>query len=76
MTGYPVKTSPAEAVLIAMALAAPMGVLAQDATAPDAALLEFLADWNAADGEWLDAELSDDAAEVNTPSVRVEKDHE
>lgn len=76
MSGYPVKTTPAEAVLIAMALAVPLTAIAQDAGLPDADLLEFLADWNADDGEWLDAELTDDAAEVTTPPVRVEKGHE
>lgn len=80
MTGYPVKMTPAEIALLILALAAPMIVIAQDATLPDAALLEFLADWNEADGDWLEAELSTESNDVATdrmlPASRAEKEHE
>lgn len=80
MTGYPVKMTLAEVTLLILALAVPMSVVAQDATPPDAALLEFLADWNEADGDWLEAELSTESHDVATdetqPASRAEKDHE
>jgi hypothetical protein len=80
MTGYPVKMTPAEVALLVLTLAAPLGVVAQDATPPDAALLEFLADWNEADGDWLEAELTSESNDVATdgalPASRAEKDHE
>lgn len=93
MNGSPAKTVPlnmklAELALLGLAAAAPLIAYAQS-TLPDAALLEFLADWNAADSEWLDAELtteapadepsielSDDALNGSTPSTRAEKGHE
>ena len=92
MTGCPVKTTPAECALLALALAVPIGVAAQDASLPDAALLEFLAEWDEADPDWLDAELSaesstqmntdvsaeviDDVTDGTAPSARTEKDDE
>lgn len=80
MTGYPVKMTPAEVALLVFALAVPMSVVAQDAMPPDAALLEFLADWNEADDDWLEDELSDESNNVTTdgtlPASRAEKDHE
>lgn len=80
MTGYPVKMTPAEVALLVLALVVPMSVVAQDVTLPDAALLEFLADWNEADGDWLEAELSAESNDVATdgtlPASRAEKDHE
>ncbi len=80
MTGCPVKTTPAECALLALALAAPMGAVAQDVSLPDAALLEFLADWDEADPDWLDAELNaelnDEVTDGMAPAARTETGHE
>ncbi|HHH46275.1 MAG TPA: hypothetical protein ENK53_04600 [Thiotrichales bacterium] len=46
------------------------GVMAGPTPAPEAGLLEFLADWGEA-GEWLDAELE---AGRNDPRADVEED--
>ncbi len=80
MTGYPVKMTPVEAALLALTLCVPMSALAQEAAQPDAALLEFLADWNETDGDWLEAELTNelDAAVIDAAQAapRAEKAHE
>ena len=88
MTGYPMRSTPAELALLALMLAAPINASAQDASLPDAALLEFLAEWDEADPDWLDAELNaqlnpdasvvstDDMIEVRVPPTRTEKSDE
>lgn len=84
MNGWPVKTTPVELALYALVLGAALPVSAQDSAQdsglPDAALLEFLAEWDGTDSEWLDAELNSEQTEAvddgAVPTHRVEKTHE
>ena len=76
MTGYPRKKRLARpAVLLMMASVCSFPVTAGDDSLPAMELLEFLADWETADGQWVDPLELDELSGPPVP-VRDEGDAE